>query len=77
MSNEKEIERRFFIARQFHCLLEELDCNLEMLSFLTGISEEYLSKIENAEITPSRINLISISRALGIDVSQFDLPESI
>ncbi len=59
------------IVRRIKALRTQKGLSLEKLAQLTGLTKGYLSRIENSEKAPPIYTLSRISRAMGLDITQF------
>ena len=66
---------KLWIADKIRTIREEKGCCISMLSLLSSLEEEYLHRVETAEIGPSSAALTKISMALGVPRSTFDTPQ--
>ena len=57
------------IAQRVREYRQQLDLTITQLSELTGLSKGMLSKIENAQASPSLASLASVAAALGVPVT--------
>lgn len=64
------------IPSKIKVIRQNQDITLKSLAEKTGLTEGYLSKIENSENAPPISTLRRIATALGFDVSYFFLPDS-
>jgi len=73
--NYSHVAWKLWVAKQIRSLREEKGCCISMLSLLSSLPEEYLHRVETAEIGPSNSALTKISIALGVPRSTFDVPQ--
>ena len=66
---------KLWVANKIRAIREEKRCCIGMLALLSSLQEEYLHRIETAEISPSTAALTKISMALGVPRSTFDMPQ--
>ncbi len=64
------------ITNKIKVIRQNQNITLKSLAEKTGLTEGYLSKIENSKNAPPISTLRRISTALGFDVSYFFLPDS-
>ena len=64
------------ITNKIKVIRQNQDITLKSLAEKTGLTEGYLSKIENSENAPPISTLRRIARALGFDVSYFFLTDT-
>ena len=64
------------ITNKIKVIRQNQNITLKSLAEKTGLTEGYLSKIENSENAPPISTLRRIAMALGFDVSYFFLPDS-
>ena len=64
------------ITNKIKVIRQNQSITLKSLAEKTGLTEGYLSKIENSENAPPISTLRRIAMALGFDVSYFFLPDS-
>jgi len=75
--SEKFLAWKMWISRKITTIMDENKFSTGMLSLLSGLPEEYIVKITNAEISPSNIALVKISIALSVPRNHFDPPEDL
>ena len=67
MGEKTDLSKKIWYSMQIKKICEKKNISFAELSVMSGLSEEYLYKIWNAEISPSANSLRSI--ALALDVS--------
>lgn len=76
-NGDKFVAWKMWISKRIKETREKKECCIGMLSVLSSLSEEYLHKIETAEISPSDTAIVKISRALGVPRETFNPPKEI
>jgi len=73
--NYSHVAWKLWVANRIRAIREEKECCISMLALLSSLQEEYLHRVETAEIGPSSAALTKISMALGVPRSTFDIPQ--
>jgi len=61
-----------YVAKKILDAREAAQLTQEQLSNLSGLPQPHISRIENAKLSPSRITIEKIAKALGKSVADFD-----
>ncbi len=76
-NNENFIKWKYWIANKIKEKMKEADCGIEYLAFMADLPEEYLFKVLQYQISPSRMAVEKIARALGVNKEEFNCPEEL
>jgi len=72
--NDRAMTLKLWFSNKLRSVREEKEVSLPMLSLLADVPEQYLHKVEEAELFPSSGAMAKIARALCISVSDFEPP---